>query len=204
MKIKTVITAPLSENCYIVYDEKTKDGIVIDPGSSDEKILKALSELEINLNYIIFTHGHFDHIGAFFALREAYPNAPLISSEKETEVIYNPQKSFLESDTPIRVDKFVSEKDTIIFGNCSLSVIETPGHTKGSICLYTKGTLFSGDTLFKLGMGRCDLPTGSLTEEINSIKYKLFTLPEDTLVYPGHGEHTTIGYEKLHNEVSLW
>lgn len=204
MRIKTVITSPMGENCYIVYDEDSKEGIVIDPGSSPERILNALSELKTELKYIVFTHGHFDHIGAYHEIAEKYPEALLLCSEKETEVIKNPSKSFLDSDKPINPQEFISENDTVDFGNCSLKVIETPGHTVGSICLYTPGTLFSGDTLFKIGIGRCDLPTGNLKDEISSIKNKLFALPEDTIVYPGHGESTDIAYEKEHNEVYLW
>ncbi len=208
MKFETIITTPLMENCYIVYDEETKEGVVIDPGSKGEKITNKINELGINLKYIIFTHGHFDHIRGYFELKESFPNSKLLASEKETEVIYDPLKSFLkvslETLKTLKVDTLLKDKDLIEFGNSSLRVIETPGHTKGSICLLSDKTLFSGDTLFKDGMGRCDLPTGSLKEEVNSIINILFKLPEDIIVYPGHGEFTTIEHEKNHNEVYSW
>ena len=208
MKIIKIVTGELSENCYIAYDELTKNGVVIDPGDDADKISDAISKHGIELKYILFTHGHFDHIKAYFELKEEYPDTCLAFSKNEAELISDPEKSLLsifqKSFPEIKADTLLSEGDEIIFGNSSLKVIETPGHTKGSICFYNDGILFAGDTLFHLGMGRCDLPTGSLKEEVNSITSKLFSLPDDTVVYSGHGANSTIGFEKENNEVYAW
>ncbi len=208
MKVIKTVTGELFENCYIAYDENTKKGVVIDPGDDAYKISNKLKENGIELIYILFTHGHFDHIKAYFELKEEYPSVQLAFSKNEAELISDPEKTLLsifrKSFPEIKADILLSENDEIIFGNSSLKVIETPGHTKGSVCFYTGGILFAGDTLFRLGIGRCDLPTGSLKEEVNSIISKLFTLPEDTVIYAGHGKDSTIGFEKENNEVYSW
>ncbi len=208
MNIIKIVTGELSENCYIAYDEATKNGVVIDPGDDAYKISDAIKKNSIELKYILFTHGHFDHIKAYFELKEEYPDSCLAFSKNEAELIADPEKTLLsifrKSFPEIKADILLAENDEIIFGNSSLKVMETPGHTKGSICFYTDGILFAGDTLFRLGMGRCDLPTGSLKEEVDSIITKLFSLPENTVVYSGHGENSTIGFEKENNEVYSW
>lgn len=208
MQVIKIVTGNLFENCYIAYDKNTKQGAIIDPGDQAGKIAEQIIKNGIEIKYILFTHGHFDHIAAYFDLKEKFPAALLGFSKNEEELIKDPNKtllSMLGNDFPeIKSDILLSENDEIILGNSSLKVIETPGHTKGSICFYREGILFAGDTLFKLGMGRCDLPTGSLKEEVNSIIQKLFELPDNTVVYSGHGENTTIGFEKENNEVYSW
>lgn len=208
MKIIKIVTGSFAENCYIVYDEQALEGVVIDPGDDAPRISEKLEELRINLKYILFTHGHFDHINAYFQLKEKYPDALSAASEKEAELLSDPSKSLLgmfgSKPAGIIPDILLSENDKICFGGSSLSVMETPGHTEGSICFYSKGVLFSGDTLFRLSMGRCDLPTGSLKDEVLSITQKLFKLPEDTIVYSGHGEDSDIKFEKENNEVYSW
>ena len=166
MEILRIVTGVMSENCYIIYDE-TKEAVLIDPGETAFKTLEELKKLELDLKYIVFTHGHFDHTRAYFKIRDEYQNALLAIGKNELCVIKDKSKSFLNTPVQINPDIRLSENDEIKAGNFSLSVIETPGHTSGSICLYTKGHLISGDTLFKEGMGRCDLPTGNLKEEVN-------------------------------------
>lgn len=204
MQIERIVTGPLGENCYIIYDREAKEGIIVDPGSSAPKIIRTVEILNIKIKSIVFTHGHFDHIMAYTKVREAFPEAKLLVCEAENEVLSDPSKSLLKTGDIIVPDVFLKDNDKVSFGGCSLQVIHTPGHTAGSICLYGEGNLISGDTLFRRSIGRWDLPTGNGEEEINSIMTKLFVLPDDTLVYPGHGESTTIGEEKELNEVLRW
>lgn len=208
MKIKRLVVGYLSTNSYIVYDEMKKEGIVIDPGDLGETIKKEINELGIELKYIVFTHVHFDHILAYPYLKEEFPCAKLLLSHKETDSLTDRSKSLLNMvnmDFPVIRDyKVLKNNDRVEFGDISLKVIETPGHTEGSICLYGENTLFSGDTLFLNSMGRWDFPGGSFKDEVNSICNILFKLPPDTVVYSGHGDKTTIGFEIENNEVSGW
>lgn len=208
MKIEKLSVGSLGTNCYIAYDENKKEGIVVDPGSNGERINLKIKELGISIKYIVFTHVHFDHILAFSDVKKENPCAKLIVADKEKDALYDDEKSLIRyartSKPEIRCDLTVNDGDIIEFGDESFKVIETPGHTKGSICLYSDGVLISGDTLFNYSIGRCDFPTGSLKEEINSIINILFKLPDKTNVYPGHGENTTIEFEKRHNEVYAW
>lgn len=208
MKIKRLVVGYLSTNSYIVYDEIKKEGIVIDPGDLGETIEKEVKMLGINLKYIVFTHVHFDHILAYPYLKEVFPKAKLLLSHKEEVSLTDRSKSLLDMvniDFPVIRDyEVLKNDDEIKFGDIALKVIETPGHTEGSICLYGENTLFSGDTLFLNSMGRWDFPGGNFREEVNSICNKLFKLPYDTVVYSGHGDRTTIGFEIENNEVSGW
>ena len=208
MKIKRIAVGSLGTNCYIAYDENKKEGIVIDPGANGERIISHIKALGIDIKYIVFTHVHFDHILAFFDVKGEYPSAKLIVADKEKDALYDDEKSLIRyarSPQPeIKYDLTVKDGDIIKFGDEAFEVIETPGHTEGSICLYSNKILISGDTLFNYSIGRCDFPTGSLSKEINSIINILFKLPPETKVYPGHGDETTIEFEKQHNEVYLW
>lgn len=178
MIIKTIKVGNLQTNCYIVIDEKSKEAVVIDPGDEASKILSEIKGLKIR--YIILTHGHPDHFGAIDDIKKA-TRAPLLMS---------PDDSWF-----VKPDQTLQEGDEIKFGNQILNIMQTPGHSKGGICLYTNGHLFSGDTLFSEGCGRTDLPGGSMEEMRKSLK-RLAALPDETLVYPGHDESTTIRTEK--------
>ena len=204
MQIERIVTGPLAENCYIIYDREKKEGIIADPGSSAQKIIRTVGILNIKIKNIVFTHAHFDHIMAYHGVREAFPEAELLIFESEKEVLEDPVKSLMRNGAPITADRYLKDGDIITFGDCSLKVIHTPGHTVGSICLYGDGILVSGDTLFKRSIGRWDLPTGNGEEEIASIYNRLFVLPDETVVYPGHGEETVISEEKELNEVLRW
>lgn len=203
MKFETISVGNLSTNCYIVYDEILKKGIIIDPGADGNRIIAKAMELEVQIEYVVFTHFHFDHILAYHKVKGAFPSAVTLISEKEEPAMTDETKSllFYTEDTFEKITDYntVKEGDLITFGEASLKVIETPGHTQGCICLYGNGILFSGDTLFYGSVGRWDFPGGSLNDELSSIREKLFILPEDTRVYPGHGENTTIKYEKENN-----
>lgn len=189
-------------NCYIVEDEKTKETMVIDPGGEPEKIIGMLDSLGIDkLKYIYLTHCHGDHFGGIRELKEQKGGKILIHRD-DAEGLYKPEISLTYyigmDDIKLEADSRVDEGDIIHLGNMQFKVIHTPGHTKGGTCLYCEkeGMLFSGDTLFKGTWGRTDLPTSSFPDIIASITNKLATLPDDTIVYPGHGHSTRIKEEE--------
>ena len=189
-------------NCYIMQDEETKEAICIDPGGSIEKIIEMLKILNAKLKYIYLTHSHMDHIEKAEELKNTYGGEILIS-RKGAENINNPEinlSSMSGVELYTTVDSRVDDKDILHIGKIELEVILTPGHTDDGTSLYCKeeGIVFTGDTLMCMGYGRTDFPTGNLRELKKSLK-KLFALPENTFVYPGHGIATTIGDEKGEN-----
>lgn len=188
-------------NCYIVQDEDTKETIVIDPGGEPEKVIEMLNILESKLKYIYLTHCHADHIGGVSELQKMFGGKVLIH-RFDADNLYNDSvnlASFIgENEITLEADSRVDENDLIHVGKIELKVIYTPGHTIGSTCLYCEKEkmLFSGDTLFRGAWGRTDLPTSSFEDIIDSITNKLVILPENTIVYPGHGKSTMIKEEK--------
>ena len=178
MKIITIKVGSLQTNCYIVIDEKSQEAIVIDPGDEADKIVSRLHGFKVK--YIVITHGHPDHFGALDEIKDITQATVLMHPADEWFMV--PERA-------------IGDGDTIDFGKISLQVFHTPGHSKGCICLYTPGHLFSGDTLFATTCGRVDLPGGSMNEMIRSLK-RLAQLPEGTKVYPGHDAETTIKLEK--------
>jgi len=200
MKIKTLVLGQLATNCYLVYDEKKQETIIIDPADEGTFIIQTILDLKLKPKLIIATHAHFDHILAVTELKLAL-NIPFLMHKNDLPLLKRLGRSTkfftgLEADPIPKVDKFIKEDDEISFGKEKLSVIETPGHTPGGISLFSSGVLFSGDTLFKNGVGRTDFSYASREQIISSIKAKLFHLPDKTQVYPGHGEETTILAEK--------
>lgn len=200
LKLNTALGEPT--NCYIVEDEESKETMVIDPGGEPEKIIDMLNTLGINeLKYIYLTHCHGDHFGGILELKKQKGGKVLIHRD-DAEGLYNPSISLTYyigmDDIELEADSRVDEGDTIHLGNLEFKVIHTPGHTKGGTCLYCKeqALLFSGDTLFKGTWGRTDLPTSSFPDIIASITNKLATLPDETIVYPGHGKSTRIKEEE--------
>lgn len=188
-------------NCYIVADEDKKEAMVIDPAGECNKIIDMLNLLEVDLKYIYLTHCHADHIGAMEELKSK-TNGKLLIHRTENENLQNPEVNltgFLGIENiGIQVDSRVDEGDTIHIGDIEFQILHTPGHTNGGSSLYSKEQklLFSGDTLFKGVYGRYDLPTGSKKDIINSIRNKILVLPDDTLIYPGHGMSGIISEEK--------
>lgn len=180
----------MDQNCYLI--ENNGKGILIDPGINTSKILKETEDIEIN--YILLTHCHFDHIFSAESL-----NKKIVSSENCDKNIRNSEivlyNTFIKSGSDI-VLKDKEERD---FDGIRVKCIYTPGHTDGSVCYLIENNLFSGDTLFKRSVGRCDLPTGNMEVLENSIKNIIYKMDENTVVYPGHGEETTVGYEKKNN-----
>lgn len=199
LKLDTKVGQPT--NCYIIQDEKTKETIVIDPGGEPEKILNMLNILNAKVKYIYLTHCHGDHIGAVNKIKEEKGGMILIHRD-DAEGLENQNINLsicIDMDnTEIETDSRVDDGDLIHVGDIEFKVIHTPGHTKGGSSLYCEkeGMLFSGDTLFRGAWGRTDLPTSSFNEIIESITKKLIILPDNTIVYPGHGKSTKIIDEK--------
>lgn len=202
MKIMIIPVGMLQANCYLVYDEKSKEALVIDPGAEGSKIHKEIVKEGLKVKYLVNTHGHNDHIGANLFLQEA-TGAPLLIHEADGKMLQDPNFNLSvymgNNITGPEADRFLHDGDFLEVGHLSFEVVHTPGHTPGGICLYGQGVCFSGDTLFAKAIGRTDLPGGSLTEIITSIKTKLLGLDDAVIVYPGHGPSTTIGCERLAN-----
>lgn len=199
IKVKTNITD--LTNCYIVVDDETKETIVIDPGGDSEHIIEMLDVLEAKLKYIYLTHCHADHIGAVNEIKNKKGGVVLIH-RFDSEGLNNKEinlSEITENQTiELTADSRLDDGDLIHIGNLEFKVLYTPGHTKGSSSLYCEkeGLVFSGDTIFRGTWGRTDLPTSSFEDIIDSITKKILVLPEDTIVYPGHGKSTKIEYEK--------
>jgi glyoxylase-like metal-dependent hydrolase (beta-lactamase superfamily II) len=188
-------------NCYLVACDRTLDGVVIDPGAEAKRILDMVHREKVNVRYIINTHGHVDHVGANEELRQAL-GAPILIHEADGEMCKKPHASlsaFLGRMKLAEPDRLLVGGEKLTVGDLVLEVIETPGHTRGSITLLAGGALFTGDTLFAGSIGRTDLPGGSFEEILRSIREKLLVFPDQTAVYPGHGPETTIGEEKSYN-----
>ena len=192
----------LRTNAYLICDEMTKEAMVIDPGGEAEKMIQVLDILDVDqLKYIFLTHCHADHIGGISDLKNAKGGKILVSRD-DSEGLYNKEISladYIHMQIPeLEADSRIDDGDLIHVGNLELKVISTPGHTKGSVCLYCEKErlIFTGDTLFSGTWGRTDLPTGSFMQIMESISEKLMILPDETIVYPGHGKTTMIQDEK--------
>lgn len=188
-------------NCYIVQDENTKETMVVDPGGEAEKIIELLNILDAKLKYIYLTHCHGDHIAGVKELKESKGGKILIH-RKDSEGLYNSEINLREhiglSPEYLEADSRMDDQDLLHVGEIQFRVIHTPGHTAGGTCLYSEKEklLFSGDTLFKGTWGRTDLPTGNFVDIMRSISNKLLILPDETIVYPGHGLSTRIRDEE--------
>ncbi len=200
LQVKTPQVGLLT-NSYVVCDEETKEAMVVDPGGEAERIAETLDILEANLKYIFVTHCHADHIGAIGELKRLKGGKILISRQ-DSEGLYNEDINlayYINMEKPeLEADSRVDDEDLIHVGNIEFKVIATPGHTKGGLCLYSEkeGLVFTGDTLFSGTWGRTDLPTGNFEEIIKSITDKLMPLPDDTIIYPGHGKISMIQDER--------
>jgi hydroxyacylglutathione hydrolase len=205
MIVKMLVVGPLASNCYIVGSSSTKQGMIIDPGAEAGTILKTVQQVGLSISLIMVTHAHIDHIEALRAVKER-TNAQFALHEAE--------KGLLSTAPPMGVlaslgltafkpypqpDRLLKDGDHIDVSDLQFEVLHTPGHTPGGICLLGHGVVFSGDTLFNFGIGRTDFPGCSHERLMKSIREKLMVLPDETIVYPGHGPPTTIGDERRGN-----
>jgi hydroxyacylglutathione hydrolase len=202
MLVERLVVGMLQCNCYLVACEDTKEGIVIDPGGDAPLILDRVKELGLSIKYVVNTHGHIDHIAANRPVKEA-TGAQIAIHRDDAEWLVSDQGAYARmlgvSSPGPPADLLLEEGDEIAFGNERLEVIHTPGHSLGGISLVGDGVVFCGDTLFAMGVGRVDLPGGSWETLMNTIRTRLFTMPDDTVAYTGHGPETTIGREKQFN-----
>ncbi len=200
--IRKLVVGSLSANCYVVGSISSGEGLVIDPGGDAEVILKTLKEVPFFISLILLSHGHSDHIAALYEIRQATGAEMAIHTEDEQFLHgYGPYSSQfgISYKTPGKADQLLEEGDIIGVKGISFSVIHTPGHTPGSVCFLLGSEIFTGDTLFYRGIGTTLMPGSSRSQLMNSIRTKLMCLPEDTVIYPGHGRITTIGAERNGN-----
>jgi hydroxyacylglutathione hydrolase len=203
--LESIAVGPLQCNCYIVGCEETREALLIDPGDEADLILPILDKHQLSVKYILNTHAHIDHVGDLHKIK-AVTGAQALLHEKDLD-LYSKlpvQAAWLGVPSPqsTKIDNLVSEGDQLRFGRLSGEVLFTPGHSPGSVCLHLPegtGKLFAGDTLFYQSIGRTDLWGGSHEHILQSIRDKLWALDEATVVYPGHGQPTTIGHEKRFN-----
>ena len=202
LNINIVSVGRLGTNCYIIYNE-AKEGVIIDAGADVDKIDVQIKRLEIKPIAILLTHGHFDHVMAVNELADRY-DIPVYAGADETRLLddgeLNGSKYYLRRSYAVERYGLLQDGGHIVLGGIDIEVIFTPGHTEGSVCYYisNSGVLFTGDTLFRESVGRTDMPTGDEELIIKSLD-KLVKLSDDIVVYPGHGESSTIGYEKENN-----
>ena len=203
MKINHYQTGMLNVNTYMVYDEKTKEGFVVDPGGYSQKITDDAREAGVDIKYIILTHGHGDHIGGVEQTLEDFPGAKVVAHEAEAEMLgnaqYNESRACCRRLISMEADIYVKDRETMKVGEMELTFLHTPGHTPGGMSIYVDKHIFSGDTLFCRSIGRSDFWGGDQRTLLNSIKDKLYLFPDDTIVLPGHMGPTTIGDEKRGN-----
>jgi len=202
MILKTLVVGPIQANCYTLGCERTREAAVIDPGDDADEILMALAKDKLRCVCIINTHGHFDHSGANKRLKEV-TGALLILHEADAPMVINQAESGsmwgmkVENSPP--PDRTVKDGDLITFGDISLKVLHTPGHSQGGISLATDQMVFVGDTLFAGSIGRTDFPGGDYDGLLRSVREKIFPLGDDVVIYPGHGPETTVGRERKTN-----
>ena len=200
--IKRLVVGSLSANCYIVGNTDTREGMVIDPGGNPEDILKTITDSKFDIQTIVLTHGHSDHIAALFDIQDR--TGADVAIHIEDADFLEGRGSFssmfgISYKTPETPDRLLHEGDIIEMGSTRFTVVHTPGHTPGSICLLTEDRIFTGDTLFYRGIGTTLMPGSSRRQLIDSIRTRLMVLPDDFKIYPGHGRESTIGAERRSN-----
>ena len=201
MKIENFVLGPVGTNCYIVINEGTKECFLVDMAACPPSHIKNSG---LTVKAVLLTHGHFDHIMGLDRFLEEFP-APVYACAAEKELLESPQlnssSGMLGQPYTFHGAQYVKDGDLLDIAGMKIQVIQTPGHTIGGCCYYIadEQTLFSGDTLFRASIGRTDLPTGSMGALVRSVKEKILVLPDETRVYPGHMEGTTVGYEKKYN-----
>ncbi len=204
MQIECFVLGQMQTNCYLVRNEQTNEAVLIDPGTCPENLVQHIKDEKIDLTAILLTHGHFDHIGGIDGFVEEF-HVPVYAGEKEQALLMDPSLSLTGDYVPggyTYADAVsVTDGQILHLAGYDFEVIDTPGHTVGSVSYYvaSEGVVFDGDCLFCESVGRTDFPTGDTGDLLNSIRERLFVLPDETKVCPGHMEMTTIGFEKMHN-----
>lgn len=202
-KIDSRILGMVGTNCYLLCNMDIKECVLIDPADSQDEISRMIDESGCSLKGILLTHGHFDHIMAADAVRDKY-GVKVYASCDEKNTLEQPHINLGEAyglKLSVKADVWHKDSEILKLAGFDIEVLHTPGHTEGGSCYYIReiGVLFSGDTLFCGSVGRTDFPGGSMSEIVRSIKEKVMVLPDDTKVYPGHGEGTSVGYERVNN-----
>ena len=204
MKIKKYVVGMIGTNCYLVINEETKETVMVDPGAYPAKVKNAVKEQKLKLKAVLLTHAHFDHIMGLSDVMEEV-KVPVYVEEADLPMMTDGESNLSSAYVRggYRFEEAVPVRDgqQLEIAGFQFRVIHTPGHTPGGCCYYAEkeGVLFSGDTLFHASVGRSDFPGGSASDLVRSVREKLLILPEETHVYPGHMDETTIGYEKLYN-----
>lgn len=204
MIFETLEVGPLGVNCFILGCETSREGVVIDPGGDVGRIAEIVKRHGLKIRYIINTHGHFDHVGGNLQAVRAF-DAPLLIHAGDADMLNRVAEVAtmygMQGENSPAPDSFLAEDMEIVFGAHRLKVMHTPGHSQGGCCFYleTEKKVITGDSLFADSIGRTDLPGGSHQQLLDSIRTRLFTLPDDVTAYPGHGPKTTIGHEKRNN-----
>ena len=208
-RMETFVLGDVSTNCYLIYNQKSREAVVVDPADNGAFVLNKCRELQVKPVAVILTHGHFDHILAVEDICRAF-SCQVYAGREEDRLLQDSSMNLSTimgtERTIVCADVLVKEKDELSLAGFKWNVLETPGHTAGSVCYYipSEQVLFSGDTLFAGSLGRTDLPTGDQKAIVSSIREKLLPLPEETKVFPGHGEGTTIGRERRYNPVRMY
>lgn len=204
MKIETAVVGPVGTNCYIVKNEEKKECFLVDPGAWRTDLKERIEDGGYTPQAVLLTHGHFDHIMGLNEVKREY-GVPVYALEKELPMLadaeLNSSGSLLRRPFTFEGAQGLRDGQELEIAGLKIRVLATPGHTSGGCCYYLpeEKVLFSGDTLFHTSVGRTDLPTGSMSELVRSVKETLFALPDETKVYPGHMDETSIGYEKKYN-----
>ena len=203
MKIYRIVVGPIQENCYLIKNEQTGEGIIVDPGDEGGRIMRGVEQAGIGkVTAIFITHGHGDHISAFDEVKKATGAKVYMSREDAPMLrVWNSSLSYSTDrnkkfDPP---DVYFEDGMTVTEAGMTFRIAATPGHTKGGVCIIGDGCVFCGDTVFLESVGRTDLPGGSYDAILESIRTKILTLPDEYVLYPGHGPETTVGWERRRN-----
>jgi glyoxylase-like metal-dependent hydrolase (beta-lactamase superfamily II) len=206
LQIRTLVSMPFAENTYVVWRSGAHEAVVFDPGLEPEAILDCLREEGLTVSAVLNTHGHADHIAGNGALKGAFPEAPLVIGAGDAPLLRDPEANLSALfDLPLTsppADRTVAEGDVVEAAGLTFEVLDIPGHSPGHVAFVLRGqpcSVFGGDVLFRGGIGRYDFPGGDGRLLLDGIRRKLFTLPADTVVYPGHGPVTTVGHEMRTN-----
>lgn len=203
MKVEKFVTGIISTNCYLAINEETKQAVVIDPAACPSYLMSHIKSEGLKVEAILLTHGHFDHIMGIDGFLSEF-DVPVYVHEEDADAMEDPvlnQSSTYTSGYTFGKARYLRDRQTLELAGYTFQVIHTPGHTKGGCCYYvaSEGVLFSGDTLFQNSVGRTDFVNSSTSDLVHSVREKLFLLPDDTMVYPGHMGETKIGHEKKYN-----